>query len=316
MTRLILVSVAAFFITFTACQKEALPPLDTQNDSELLQKAAFTNNSGNPIAVSDLPYEVQKYLKITYPTAPMIGSYFNDDGYYFVLFKSDLILYFKANGVYMKAITMEGNSTNIPNEVLPDKALKYLKITYPENPIGHTFKTNNNQFQVFLSDGMFIYFDEYGTFMEDSNGGSGTGNDNDTDTEVEEEADIFVALNELPNNTQKYLKIYFSMYEFGKAFKNTKGYKAYMENELLLYFDPNGAYLSADLSNAPNAIISKIMDFEELPIAAIKFVKNNYPEATPYYTFKQSNEQYRVQLSNNLIIYFNMQGEVLEIVEI
>lgn len=318
MKRLILTLATILFVTFTACQKENLTTLDTQdNNSELLQKAANANNSGNSIAVSDLPYEIQKYLKVIYPTAPILGSYFNDNSHYFVAFKNGLVVYFNENGAYMKAITIEGNSTNIPNEELPEQAQKYLKINYSDNPIGHSFKANDNQYQVFLSDGMYLYFDEYGTFMEDSNGGNETENDNDTDadTDNEEDTNTPVSFSELSYDIQKYLKIFFPMYEFGKAFKNEDGYQVYFQNELLLHFNANGAYLSADMSNAPNAIISKMMDFEELPNVAIKFVKVNYPQANPNYTFKQSNEQYRTQLSNNIIVYFKTDGEVAEIVE-
>lgn len=309
MTRLILILTTILFISLTACQKENLSTLGTtqQQSNELLQKA----NSGNSIAASDLPYETQKYLKNVYPTAPILAIYLNEQGFYYVVFKNDLVLYFNENGVYMKAITAQGNSNNIPNEALPAKAQKYLQINYSENPIGHSFKLSN-QFQVFLSSGLVVYFDEYGTFMEDSNGGTGT----EGEGEEEVNTEVPITFNELPSNVQKYTKIYFPMYEFGKAFKNTSGFKVYLENKLLLNFDQNGNYLSTDLSNAPNAIISKIMDFEELPLAAVKFIKNEFPNVSPHYTFKQSNEQYRSQLSNNLIIYFDMQGEFLEKVEI
>ena len=233
-------------------------------------------------------------------------------------------MFFKGNGAYIKALTTEGN-TYIPNEGLPLEVITYIEGNYGDSTIGHSFKTNVNTLQVFLSDGTVTYFTGDGQFLEDSNGNTGTGDGNGDETdngegtgdgsENGENNPTPIAINELPANIIKYAEIYFPMYEIGKAYKNTTGFQVYLQNQLQLNFNTGGEWISNDLSNAPNSIISKLIDFEALPYAAFKYVKNNYSNATPNYTFKQSNEQFRVHLSNNLILYFDGQGEVLEIIE-
>lgn len=128
---------------------------------------------------------------------------------------------------------------------LPALVHSYIQRTYPEATIVKAEKKLNpdgsfRKYEIELSNGMELYFDEQGNVMQDDGGQSGT------------DDSIDISTSELPQTALDYLASHYPNQRIKRAKKklNDDGtirqYEVRLDNDMKVFFNPSGEFLGTN----------------------------------------------------------------------
>ncbi len=123
---------------------------------------------------SDLPQLVLDYITTNYPDETIIQAEIEDNGYFEVTLNNGIELYFDSEGNFISAEDENGEE-NIDPASLPQIILDYIMTNYPNETIIDAELESNGEYEVTLSNGLELYFDENGNFLREED------DDNDFD---------------------------------------------------------------------------------------------------------------------------------------
>ena len=206
-------------------------------------------------------------------------------------------LYFDANGGFLFADD-NGTDDNILISNLPSVIITYVQTNYPgvtiteaeQNPATLIYKLH-------LSNGLELYFQGNGTFIgaDTDDNGSGGGNN--------------IPIADLPQAALDYIAaVYPSATIVEAKLLNNGNYKAELNTNIELIFDPNGQFLFVD--DDTNGSGSGI-PISELPANIISYIETNYPTATIVEADIEDNGFYKVHLNNGMELIFDANGNFI-----
>jgi len=149
---------------------------DSDDDNDGTNDSDEDYNGGNGIDGSNidhasLPQIILDYITQNYANATIIEAEIESNGNYEVSLSNGVELYFNSNGDFL----MTGNdynddnddndSSNIDPASLPQIILDYITQNYPNTTITEAEIESNGGYEVSLSNGIELYFDQDGNFL-------------------------------------------------------------------------------------------------------------------------------------------------------
>jgi len=153
---------------------------DSDDDNDGTNDSDEDYNGGNGIDGSNidpasLPQTILDYITQNYPNTTIIEAEIESNGNYEVSLSNGVELYFNSNGDFL----MTGNddnggnddndSSNIDPASLPQIILDYITQNYPNTTITEAEIESNGNYEVSLSNGVELYFDQDGNFLSVGN---------------------------------------------------------------------------------------------------------------------------------------------------
>jgi len=291
----ILVSLFLIAILSTSCTEELIEPQQSghQDDSEKNQQISY----------DELPESIQDYLEANYPDLGICeieveddydDEEDSDDNYFEVLMTNGLELYFDEEGNFLYAEedddfegceeedNEESDEENIAFDELPESVQDYLNANYPDIAICEIEMEDDGDedyvYEVQLTNGLELYFDEDGNFLyseedddfegcddsDDDSDNDDDDDDSDDDSDDDDESDEgdeddgdeddgdddgYISFQDLPQAIQDYLNANypeFSICEIEMENDEDYTYEVSLEGGLELYFDAEGNFLFSE----------------------------------------------------------------------
>ncbi len=185
------------------------------------------------LTTADIPATVMAFINSNYPSETIDKVQQKSNGTYEVRFESDMDLIFSSQWQFLYeqldyAIT--------PNQ-LPLAAQAYINAAYPDATIIEAEQEQANLYQVTLSNGAEIYFDNEGTVLYEENA-------NGEWWETNDENEVTIPLNQLPETINNYLASNYADAQIIKAEIEPNGdYEVRLDNGLKIHFNSNGSFL-------------------------------------------------------------------------
>jgi hypothetical protein len=177
------------------------------------------------LTIADIPNAVMTYINSNYPSETIDKVRQKSNGTYEVRFESDMDLIFSSQWQFLYeqldyAIT--------PNQ-LPLAAQAYINAAYPDATIIEAEQEQANLYQVTLSNGVEIYFNNEGTVLYEENANGEWWEDGD-------ENDVAIPLNQLPQTINDYLASNYADAQIVKAEIEPNGdYEVRLDNGLKIH---------------------------------------------------------------------------------
>lgn len=288
-TKLFLAFIAVSVI-LAACSKDDDDNSNSDDSSQVQTVTFLSVSSGN------YPADIDTYVSNNYPNDSIDEVYKEDlsngTSKYEVELSSDIELYFDANGNYLG---MDDDNDNVSLSNLPQSIKDYVNNNHSgESIVKAELEMEDGQdvYEVYLSNGMELYFDTNGNYlsMDDDNS-------NINISALPQSIKDYIN-NNYPNATILYAE---KDYDDGQ-----KAYEVKLDNGMELEFDSNGNLLSSDDDNVPTS---------QLPQAIIDYVNNNHPNNTikeAEIEFEDGQKMYKVELDNDMELYFDMNGNFIK----
>lgn len=120
---------------------------------------------------SDLPQQILDYIASNYSSETIIQAEVEDNGYFEVTLSNGMELYFDAesNLISSEDENGEDDENHIDPAMLPQMILDYIATYYPDETIDKAEIEDNGEYEITLSNGLELYFDENGNFLTISN---------------------------------------------------------------------------------------------------------------------------------------------------
>ena len=243
---------------------------------------------------SSLPQVILDYIATNYPNETIVEAE-KDDEKYEVELSNGLKLEFDLAGNFLEVSgeENEGESSEIDPLTLPQAILDYVSINYPNESIVKA-EEYPNKFEIELSNGIELEFDLSGNFLEISgNSGDGEGSSQDIDPAL------------LPQAILDYIATNYPNEVIVEAEKDDEKYEVTLTNNIELEFDLMGNFLD-DSSDCSDIMAS------ELPESIINYITLNYPSES-IEEAESCEMEFKVKLSNDVEIKFDLNGNVIEI---
>lgn len=288
-TKLFLAFIAVSVI-LAACSKDDDDNSNSDDSSQVQTVTFLSVSSGN------YPADIDTYVSNNYPNDSIDEVYKEDlsngTSKYEVELSSDIELYFDANGNYLG---MDDDNDNVSLSNLPQSIKDYVNNNHSgESIVKAELEMEDGQdvYEVYLSNGMELYFDTNGNYlsMDDDNS--------------------HINISALPQSIKDYINNNYPNATILYAEKDyddgQKAYEVKLDNGMELEFDSNGNLLSSDDDNVPTS---------QLPQAIIDYVNNNHPNNTikeAEIEFEDGQKMYKVELDNDMELYFDMNGNFIK----
>lgn len=285
----ILALLLATSLVFASCDKDD-DDNNTDDKSQVHSVMYMSVSSGN------YPAAIDSYVAANYSGSTILEvyqeDYSNGTTTYEVELDNGMELYFDASGSY---IGMDDSSSNVAISNLPQSIIDYVNNNYSgETIVKAEMDSEDGQdvYEVYLSNGMELYFDMNGNFIKKDNDSS------HISVSSLPQSIIDYLNNNYPNATILYAE---EDYEDGQLI-----YEVYLDNGMEIEFDSNGNVLSNDDNHIP---------ISQLPQAILDYVNNNYPNNTiekAEIEFEDGQKMYEVTLDNEMELYFDMSGNFIK----
>nr|WP_295921660.1 PepSY-like domain-containing protein [uncultured Dyadobacter sp.] len=203
--------------------------------------------------------------------------------------ENNIELKFNSRG---KCISVENkNRSKLPDSILPENVLRYIKYHYPNDFIIKWRKDEVGQ-RVQLNTGKEVTFDMHDNFLK-----------------IERRL-IVRSEKFLPNNANEFIILHFPSATILKIDFDHDGpksvYEAILDNQIQLKFDNHGVCLSIENKK------SQKLPQSVIPIKIYTYVKEQYPGT---FITEWSTEEFgqEVKLSSGIDLIFNLDGNFLKI---
>lgn len=237
------------------------------------------------MAVTDLPARVRNHASATFPGNSVLRAAQNPIMGYEVQLSSSWQLYYNTAGDFIhKKFDDRDDDRPIPISSLPQSIRDYIATNYPNHLIVWA-EVDDEEYEVYLSNGMELYFDLRGRFIR-----------------VEFD-DVPVNPSDLPASILSYVQDNFPNAAILRAIRDERYFEVYLDNGIELYFTLDGNFLGMDADDRP-------VNVSDLPVAIVNYVTQNYPNASIVYAEIDDN-MYEVELSNGIELYFDLNGNFL-----
>ena len=189
---------------------------------------------------------------------------------------------------------------HVSTSSLPQNILNYVTSNYPGVTIREAEVEDNNNFEIYLSNGLELVFDQDGNFL---------GIDDDGD---EDFGDEHVSVSELPQNILDFIEQYFPGVEIEEAEKENNGnYEIELENDVELIFDSNGNFLGQGEDENEDENDDEEIDPADLPQNILDYINENYPDNSIIEAEFEDDEKFEVTLNNGVELEFDADGNFL-----
>jgi uncharacterized membrane protein YkoI len=277
----------ATLTVLSACEKDEDDNPQTNNEIQtILYEKIDQQNYPEPIV---------DYVATNYPNNSIneiyMREYNNGISNYDVELDNSNELFFDDNGNY---IGMDDDNININSSELPSQIIDYINNNYPDNQIVKAekeFEDGTQVYEITLNNGFELYFTLDGTFLE------------------LEYDNSYISTDDVPQAILDYISTNYpdaSILFIEKDIEDgVVEYEVYLDNGLELDFDANGNFSSSDDNYIP---------ITDLPQSIIDYVETNYPNNTideAEIEFENGQEVYKVELDNDIELYFDMDGNFL-----
>lgn len=237
-----------------------------------------------PIGVPELPQQVRSHAAATFPTASVLSAGQNAQLGYEVKLNNQWDMYYSPQGVFIFKNNDNDFDQAIPVSSLPREITDYISANFPGLTIVWA-EIDDDEYEVYLSDGTEVYFDRRGRFIE-----------------ADRDRDAINPAN-LPQNILSYISTNFPNATIIKAELDDNFYEVELNNGMELYFDAQGNFLGSEVDDRPIAV-------GDLPAAITQYVSQNYPNQT-IVSAEIDDNMYELELSNGVELYFDLSGNFL-----
>ncbi len=194
-------------------------------------------NEDDHISVGDLPMSVTDYVAANYPGETIIKAEF-DGVEYEVTLSGGLKLEFDADGNFREISGNsgdgEGEGEDINIEDLPQVIIDYISTNYPAAVIIDA-ESDEDGFEIELSNGVELEFDNMGNLIEVD--GDGSGSDDDCSD---------ITFGELPAAAQNYINTNYDGIGIDRVRSCTDEYRVELDNDVKITFDLDGNVTDID----------------------------------------------------------------------
>lgn len=238
------------------------------------------------IELNSLPAPVKNHVDSNFPSSEIAEAKKDVNLGYEVLLDMGWELYYDLNGnhLHTEALSSGDDDTPVPVSSLPAAITTYISQNYPSETIVWA-EMDDDEYEVYLSDGTELYFDLNGTFLY-----------------AEQDDDIDPA--NLPATILTYITQNYPNDSIVEAELDDDIYEVYLSSGIELYFDINGVFLGMDDDD------DDYIDPANLPAAIITYINQNYPNATIEEAEFEDNI-YEIELDNDWTLYFDANGVFL-----
>jgi hypothetical protein len=188
---------------------------------------------------------------------------------------------------------------HVSTSSLPQKILDYITANYPNITIRKAEVEDNNNYEVYLNNGLELIFDSEGNFL---------GIDDDGDNDF---GDEYIPLSEIPKNILDFINTYFPGSSIKEAERENNGnYEIELSNDVELIFDSNGNFLGqGEDENEDEDDIN--IEPSDLPQNILDYIAENYPNNTIIEAEIEDDGNYEVTLNNGVELEFDSDGNFL-----
>ena len=312
MKKLILSAAIGMIGIFGSCAQEDL--LDTGNQTaEGTTISASMDDLVEQVPQSILDYVAANYAGVAVVYAEPETDASNANIAYEVHLADGTDVYFNTAGEFLFAETSgDSDDNDMAVADIPQNILDYIAANYPGVTIQDANSEDNNAIEVELSNDLDLYFDAAGNLIGiDTDDNSDDDNDDSNDGASDDDA---VSLADLPQSILDYVAANYPDATILEAsLKDDDGIEVELDNNLDLHFSSTGSFLSAepsDNSGSGSGGGSEI-PIDSLPQAILDYIAANYPGVSIEKAKTEDNGGYEVELSNNVNVYFDADGNFL-----
>lgn len=135
------------------------------------------------IPPANLPQIILDYVATNHPNKTIVDAELENNGHYEVQLNDGTVLVFDANGALLgtgvdqdnvnddnDSNDNSNNETHIDPATLPSTVLTYISTNYPNETIIQAEVQSNGHYEVTLSNGIELFFDANGNFLNTGNG--------------------------------------------------------------------------------------------------------------------------------------------------
>ncbi|MCU0347828.1 MAG: PepSY-like domain-containing protein [Saprospiraceae bacterium] len=328
-----------------ACQKDNA--ITATADTELISAIANASNK-QAVTVAELPTDVQAYVALSFTPVEIEAAWRVQGKGYEVELEDGQDLYFRENGDCMGTgrdggtfRCMRGDTVDVSE--LPQAAADYVTANYAGLSIQTVvFKTHHNHsgYAVELSDGTILLFDEAGAFVslcgEFPGDGDGHGNGGHGDGHGGGHGDGHhnggngpdgphggcaagdsIGVADLPQAVTDYIAANYAGETVTLAVVKPSGkFGVELSSGTVLLFDAEGVFIKVcdgqpDGGPHHHHCDSPLTALTDLPQAAQDYIAANYAGETFDHGCAKNNGNFIVELSNDVKILFDADGNVL-----
>ena len=237
-----------------------------------------------PIGVPELPQQVRSHAASSFPTASVLSAGQNTLLGYEVKLNNQWDLYYNPQGVFVFKNNDNDFDQAIPLSSLPKVITDYISANYAGRTIVWA-EIDDDEYEVYLSDGTEVYFDRRGRFIE-----------------ADRDRDAINPAN-LPQNILSYISTNYPNDSIIQAELDDNFYEVKLSSGTELYFDAQGNFLGSEVDDRPIAV-------GDLPAVITQYVSQNYPSQT-IVSAEIDDNMYELELSNGVELYFDLSGNFL-----
>ena len=189
---------------------------------------------------------------------------------------------------------------HINTSSLPQNILDYVSTNYPDVTIWKAEIEDNNNYEVYLSNGLELVFDSEGSFL---------GIDDD---ENDDFGDEHIPVSDIPQNILDFINDNFPGAEIDEAEKENNGnYEIELENDVELIFASNGDFLGLGEDENGNEDDEDEINPADLPQNILDYISTNYPNNSIIEAEIKDDGEYEITLNNGVEIEFDAEGNFL-----
>lgn len=214
------------------------------------------NGSDDYIAISDLPATIISYIQANYSASiTEVERNHNADGSfsYEIELSNGTEVYFDASGNFLleddRGGRGNGQGSHISTSDLPLPLTSYVQAQYPGATIVKAERKLNpdgsfRKYEIELSNGTELYFDEAGQLLTDDSSSSNSGSGTDDS--------VSIAVSDLPQVARDYLAANYAAAQIERAKKrlndngSIRGYEVRLSDNTKVFFDATGNFLGDD----------------------------------------------------------------------
>ena len=189
---------------------------------------------------------------------------------------------------------------HVSSSSLPQNILDYVSSNYPGVTIREAETENNDNFEVYLSNGLELVFDMDGNFL---------GIDDDGEDDF---GDEHLTVSEIPQNILDFISDNFPGVEIDEAERENNGnYEIELENDMELIFDSNGDFLGQGEDENEEEDDDEEVNPADLPQNILDYISVNYPDNSIIEAEIEDDGKYEVTLNNGVELEFDSEGNFL-----
>ncbi len=183
---------------------------------------------------------------------------------------------------------------------LPQNILDYITTNYPGVTIREAEIEDNNNFEIYLSNGLELIFNQDGDFL---------GIDDDGDDDF---GDEYLQISEIPQNILDFIAANYPGVDIDEAERENNGnYEIELENDVELIFDANGNFLGLGEDENDDDQDDEEINPADLPQNILDYISENYPDNTIIEAEIEDDGKYEVTLNNGVELEFDSEGNFL-----